>query len=90
MFAKEHSKVCLELPETIQVTQNALPLQGLNYPPKSENSNIQMLKSYLTETSVIRRILLLPIRKIRKNVMLHFFFVHSLQNQIKVLPLQLI
>lgn len=28
MFAKEHSKVCLELPETFRVTPNALPLQG--------------------------------------------------------------
>lgn len=28
MFAKEHSKVCLELPETIRVTPNTLPLQG--------------------------------------------------------------
>lgn len=28
MFVKEHSKVCFELPETIRVTQNALPLQG--------------------------------------------------------------
>lgn len=28
MFAKEHSKVCLELPETFRVTPNALLLQG--------------------------------------------------------------